>query len=160
MQTRGPALVIDTVSAKRPVVSGVGTSTTFTLNENQSGSIVLLDRAGGATYTLPNAKPGIVYHFVSTANLTSGSYKITATAASASYVITGALTNIVDNLTEGSVFIAGLGANVPQNVTLNGGSTGGRIGSMLTVQAVSSGTWHVSGLVIGTSALSIPFLAS
>jgi hypothetical protein len=159
MQTRGPALVLDSVQFKRNVVSGVGTSTTFSLNELASGSTVLLDRAGGATYTLPNAKPGITYHFYSTVNLTSGSYKITATAASQSYVITGALTNIVDNLTNGSVFIAGLGANVPQSVTLNGGSTGGRVGSTITVTALSSGTWHVSGLVVGTNALAIPFLA-
>tara|TARA_R110000868_G_scaffold82923_2_gene233974 strand:+ start:115 stop:597 length:483 start_codon:yes stop_codon:yes gene_type:complete len=160
MQLRGTQIVVDTVSAKRPVVSGSGTSSTYILNETQSGSIVLLDKVGGATYTLPTAKPGIVYHFVSSANLTSGSYKITATAATSSYVIVGNLTSQIDSLTSGSMFIAGQnGVITPQSVTLNGASTGGRIGSYITVSALSSSTWHVSGLLVGTTTQSTPFAA-
>lgn len=162
MQTRGPALALDTVAAKMPIatVTGVGTGTTFTLNEYQSGSIVLLDRAGGATYVLPDARPGINYWFHSTANLTSGSYTITATAASSSYAVTGLVQNINSSSTTATTYTAGIdGSKSTQKVVLNARSTGGLIGSYVKVTAVSSGTWHVTGLVVGTATTATPFLA-
>lgn len=160
MQLRGTNLVFDTASYKRPVISGSGSGTSFTLNEYQSGSVVLLDKPTGSIWTLPDARPGINFIFVSTVNLTAASYTIKANAASSSYAIVGAISNMNSSSTVANTFTADItGAKTYQQVALNSGTTGGRIGSAVEVTALSSGTWYVTGLVVGTSTTATPFLA-
>ena len=75
MQLRGTQLVVDTVNAKQNVISGQGA--TRTLNELESGSICLFDRAAGIVYTLPTTPtPGTYFDFIVVTTITSNAAKI------------------------------------------------------------------------------------
>lgn len=163
MQLRGTAIVVDTVAAKKPVISGSGA--TRTLNEYESGSLVLFDRAAGITYTLPSSASatGVTYDFLVTA----------VPASTAKYIIT---TNGTQKLI-GSVDVLPRTANPGASsspvtwtagtdagssyikISMDGSTTGGIIGSYLTLTALSSNTWYVTGMTVGTLTLATPFSA-
>ena len=90
MQLRGTDLVLDKVRAKKNVISGAGA--TRSLNENESGSVALFDRAAGIVYTLPTAKPGIHFDFIVTTTVTTNAHKV-ITAAGTEFLI-GGYTNV------------------------------------------------------------------
>lgn len=166
MQLRGTQIVVDTVAAKLPLVSGTavisGSGTSVALNDLQSGSVVRLDRNTGMTFVLPSpAVPGTRYNFVVGTNLTANSYIITGTAATSSYALTGGVMSVNDlNIASGTLFASTSGNYLlNQKVSLNGTTTGGRIGTSIVVTALSANTWHVTGLAIGSGNMLTPFLA-
>lgn len=156
MQLRGTQIVVDTVSAKAPVISGSGA--TRSLNELESGSTVLLDRAAGTVFTLPTAAPGIYFDFV--ANLAASSASIVSNVSAGTQLMTGDIRIATD--THGGTGISALTTYIPnptltQRIYLNGTTTGGVSGSRIRVAALSTSTWYVSGLVVGTGSLITPF---
>jgi len=88
-----------------------------------------------------------------------------ATSSGASSIITAA----TGDLLVGSVFLKpdADGATTPVYfaadgsddliITLNGGTTGGKIGSKLFLQVNKDGYWNVEGFLVGTAALATPF---
>lgn len=148
---RGTSPQLDYVTSKRPVISGLGA--TRTLTERESGSTVLFDRAAGIVITLPAAKPGISYEFVS--NVTCATANIVTNITTTTPVIIGAVTVVPDLTGTASVF-ANKGS--AYSIAMNGGTTGGIVGSRLTMTALSSGTWMVSGITVGTGSIATPFV--
>lgn len=155
MQLRGTDLVLDKVRAKKNVISGQGA--TRTLNENESGSVCLFDRAAGIVYTLPTAKPGIQFDFIVTTTITSNSAKV-ITAAGTELLI-GGYTN-VDTDTSNAVAVFTGNGSTHIAVTQNGTTTGGVAGTHLRFTCLSSTRWMVEGIVQGTGTVETAFATS
>lgn len=156
MQLRGTDLVVDKVRAKKNVVSGAGA--TYTLNENQSGSTVLFDRAAGIIYTLPTAKPGVFFDFCVSVTVTSNNAKI-ITAAGTELMVGGILNCDTDTSDAVAIWKSLVGAgNVA--VTMNGSTKGGIKGDWIRVTCLDSTTWEVHGMTNGTGTVATPFATS
>jgi hypothetical protein len=155
MQLRGTAIVVDTISAKQPVISGSGA--TRTLNETESGSVALFDRAAGIVYTLPVAKPGMTFDFIVTTTITSNSAKV-ITGAGTEFLI-GGLSNIDTDTANAVAAWVGNGSTHVA-VTMNGTTTGGVQGTHLRFYCVSATRWLVEGTVHGTGVVATPFATS
>lgn len=158
MQLRGTDLVVDKIRAKKNVISGLGA--TRSLNENESGSTVLLDRAAGIVLTLPTAKPGINFDFIVTTSVTSNSYKV-ITAAGTELLI-GAYTN-VDTDTSNAVAVFSGNGSTHIAVTMaaaSSNSTGGLAGTKLRFTCLSSTRWEVEGIVLGAGTVATAFATS
>lgn len=155
MLTRGPQLVIDYVQAKKNVISGSGA--TRTLNENESGSVVLFDRAAGIVYTLPTAKPGMFFDFHVTTTITSNAAKIITSAGTE--LLIGGYTN-VDTDTSNAVAVFDANGSTHVAVSMNGTTTGAIAGTHLRFTCLSSTRWLVEGLVRGSGVVATAFATS
>lgn len=159
MQLRGPVLVVETVAARKPVISGEGA--TRSLNETESGSLVVFDRVLGQVFTLPLAKAGTYFDFL--VSVASATVKVISNITTGTQFFTGAIA--IQGDTAGG---AGLGATttfMPNQTTqyaisMNGTTTGGAKGTFFRAHAISSGTWVISGTSIGTGTIATPFAAS
>ena len=166
MQLRGTAIVVDSISAKQPMItiSGLASGTARTLNELESGSVCLFDAAAGGTYTLPaDPTPGTFYDFKVYSNITANSAKIiTGLRGTTLALICGAVTTLNgnDGVAKSFSIAEGSGANRYVAVTSNGSTTGGQLGTELRVTALSKGTWYVSGIVFGSGTMATPAATS
>lgn len=158
MQLRGTDLVVDKIRAKKNVISGLGA--TRSLNENESGSVVLLDRAAGIVVTLPTAKPGIHFDFIVTTTVTTNAYKI-ITAAGTELLI-GGYTNVdTDTSNAVAVFLANGTNHVSVNMTATGSNAQGGIqGTKLRFTCLSSTRWEVEGMVEAGGTVASAFATS
>lgn len=155
MQTRGTDLVLDKVRAKKNVISGQGA--TRTLNELESGSLCLFDRAAGIVYTLPTAKPGAFFDFVVTTSVTSNAAKVITGAGTE--LLIGGYTN-VDTDTSNAVAVFDGNGSTHVAVSMNGSTTGGLQGTALRFTCLSSTRWMVEGIVRGSGTVATAFATS
>lgn len=155
MQLRGTDLVVDKVRAKKNVISGQGA--TRTLNENESGSVALFDRAAGIVYTLPTAKPGMVFDFMVTTTVTSNAAKV-ITAVGTELLI-GGYTNVDTDTSNAVAAFTGNGSTHVA-VSMNGTTTGAVAGTRLRFTCLSSTRWMVEGMVLGTGVVATAFATS
>lgn len=155
MQLRGTDLVVDKVRAKKNVISGQGA--TRTLNENESGSVALFDRAAGIVYTLPTAKPGMVFDFIVTTTVTSNAAKV-ITAVGTELLI-GGYTNVDTDTSNAVAAFTGNGSTHVA-VSMNGTTTGAVAGTRLRFTCLSSTRWMVEGMVLGTGVVATAFATS
>ncbi len=155
MQLRGTDLVVDKVRAKKNVISGQGA--TRTLNENESGSVALFDRAAGIVYTLPTAKPGMVFDFMVTTTVTSNAAKV-ITAVGTELLI-GGYTNVDTDTSNAVAAFTGNGSTHVA-VSMNGTTTGAVAGTRLRFTCLSSTRWMVEGIVLGTGVVATAFATS
>lgn len=155
-QLRGTTLVLDTVAARRPIISGVGA--TRTLNQNESGSVCLFDRVSGSVYTLPTgAVPGTYFDFIVTTTVTSNSYKVITGAGTE--LLIGSYRNVDTDTSDAT---ASFRANGTTHVSINmfGAATGGIVGTQLRFTCVSATQWAVQGVVHGSAVVLTAFAAS
>jgi hypothetical protein len=155
MQLRGTDLVLDKVRAKQNVISGAGA--TRSLNENESGSIALFDRAAGIVYTLPTAKAGIYFDFIITTTITSNSAKVITSAGTE--LLIGGYTNVDTDTSNAVAAFTGNGSTHIA-VTQNGTTTGGILGTKLRFTCLSSTRWMVEGIVQGNGTVATAFATS
>lgn len=137
------------------VISGQGA--TRTLLASETDSVCLFDRAAGIVYTLPAAAAGLQFYFFTTVTITSNAAEV-AVANEGTTFMTGAVTLAPNSATPGgSAIFAGDGSSHVE-ITSNGTTTGGIIGSTYALTCVSSTLWVVSqGLLIGSGTLATPF---
>lgn len=138
---QGKRPLFDTVNTKRPLVSGLGA--TRTLSVDESGDVILLDRAAGIVITLPTAVPGTYFDFKVTTSVTSNSYKI----------ITGAATEfLIGTYVQQATALATFTGNGSTHIafTMNGTTTGGLIGTTLRFTCLSLTRWAVEGVNQGS----------
>lgn len=153
----GPELVKEYISAKRKVISGLGA--TLALNENQSGSVISLDRAAGTTVTLPAAcLPGTYFEFIVATTVTSNSDKIITGAGTE--LMVGGILNCDTDSSNATIVFPSLVASSNISVNLNGSTKGGLKGDYIRVTKVDSVTWQVGGQVNGTGVVATPFANS
>lgn len=155
MQLRGTQIVVDTLQAKQNVISGSGA--TRSLNELESGSLCLFDRAAGIVFTLPTAKPGAYFDFVVTTTITSNAAKI-ITAAGTELLIGSVLSEDTDTANAAALFPANGSTHIA--VSMNGTTTGAILGSKLRFTCLSTTRWMVEGLVKGSGVVATPFATS
>jgi len=154
-------LVVDGVTAGgaatvRPAASTIGavasvTASTYAPAAQESGTTFLLSRAAGAAVTLPAAAVGLNYRFVVATALTAGAYAIDA--ASGDFFL--GLLNL--GAEDGAADAFAGDGTTDLSVDLNGGTTGGGIGSEIEVTAVSASQWLIRGSLLGTGTVATPF---
>lgn len=144
------------VAFQKPVISGQGA--TRTLNETESGSTCLFDRAEGIVYTLPTApKVGTHFDFVITTTITSNSAKVITGAGTE--LLIGSLTSVDTDSSNALVGFVGNGSTHIA-VTQNGTTTGGVLGTKIRFTCVSATRWIVEGNLLGSGVVATPFATS
>lgn len=145
--------------SRRPIISGLGA--TLQLTEDQSGSIVCLDRAAGGTYTLPaGCANGTNFEFVVTVTNTSVGNKIITGAAAE--LMVGYISNCDTDTSDAMAVWKSLVGTSNISFTLGGTDTtkGGIIGDRVVVTKVTSTKWQVVGQTGGTGTVATPFATS
>ena len=124
-----------------------------TLTAEDSGSVIVLDVAGGLTVTLPTCAPGLNLKFVIKTTFTTAGLINTA-ATDELYVGTLML---VDPAT--ATDMNAFSADVSNDDTIDLGSAGqGWLqGGWFNLVGTSSTTWHVDGQLVGDGTLATPF---
>jgi len=135
----------------------VSVTSNTTLTKEQSGALVLLGVASGATLTLPAPQEGMYFDVGVTVTRTSNSYKIITDAAT-TFLVGAVMAGDATIATSGDVFEAD-GTTIVA-VTMDGDTKGGFIGTTLRFVCISSTKWYVNGLVIGTGTMVTPFATS
>lgn len=148
MNTNREQLSLDQLAFKRPIISGLGA--TRTLNGDESGSLVLLDRAAGIVITLPTyasvGKPGMFFEFYCTVTVTSNAYKI-ITGAGTELLTGGYLSIDTDTTNAMATFTPNGTTHVSVNMTPAGtNALGGMIGTKLRFTSLSATLWLVEGV--------------
>lgn len=155
-QLRGTALVLDTVAARKPVISGQGA--TRTLNENESGSVCLFDRAAGIVYTLPTgAEPGTYFDFKVATSVTSNAAKVITGAGTE--LLVGSYRNVDTDTSDATASFRANGSSHVA-VSMNGTTTGGLVGTQLRFTCLSATQWAVEGNVHGSGTVATAFATS
>lgn len=120
------------------------------------GKIIVLNRAAGVTATLPAATgSGAIFRFTVGTAVTSNSDVIKV--ADGTDVLQGTLT--VSDVADGSTATFGTVA-ASDTITLNGGTTGGRLGGMITITDIATDLYAVTGVVVGNGIEATPFSAT
>lgn len=127
-----------------------------TLTPEQSGALVLLGVASGATVTLPAAAEGMQFDFSVSVARTSNSYKIICT--SGDFLLGAYMAGDATIATSGDIFTGNGSTHLA--LTFDGDTKGGLVGGHLRFTAISSTQWFVEGLVIGTGTMVDAFATS
>lgn len=128
-----------------------------TLVAEQSGSLVVLGVASGATVTLPAPVEGMQFVIGTSVTRTSNSYKIITDAAT-TFMVGAYMAGDGTIATSGDVFEAN-GTTIVA-VTMDGDTKGGFIGSTLTFTCINATQWYVEGMLIGTGTMVTAFATS
>jgi hypothetical protein len=139
----------------REVISGQGA--TLTLLPEESGALVVLDRAAGCVVTLPTPVVGAEFEFRVTVSRTSNSYKI-ITAAATQFLVGSYLAGDATIATSGDIFTGDGTTHVA--LTFDGDTKGGLVGGCLVFTAISSTVWSVEGIAVGTGTMVTAFATS
>ena len=136
------------------IVSGSGA--TLTLIPQQSGSVILMDRAAGITVTLPTATAstiGMYFDFAVTVNGTA-TYKI-VTAAATEFLIGG-----YTAVGSGSNVFPSLLTDSNRSLLMNTDAKGRLTGTKLRFTCLSTTIWSVEGIAVGAGAVATAFATS
>lgn len=157
------ALLIDTISEQ---TSGAGVSITgqrfptpatitadTTLTASQSGKLFLLNVATGCKVTLPAGVAGLRYEFLITTSVTSNTYDIWGTGATALY--RGVITTIVGTTGAQTQYAPNGSSNY--KISMNGTTTGGLQGTRIRLTCVSATQWIVEGVNYSSGTVATPF---
>lgn len=151
---------LDTHAFKRQVISGLGA--TRTLNEGESGSLIVLDKADGIVITLPavtaGANAGTWFEFMVGVTCTSNSYKIITGAGTE--LMVGSIINCDTDTSDAVAIWKSLVATSNISVNLNGTTKGGVKGDRIRVTNINATTWVVEGVLNGNGVVVTPFATS
>ena len=118
-----------------------------------SGGVFLFDAATGVTYTLPVPVVGMMFKFYASVSVTSNAYIIVTDSATT--FLGGAIQQIIDTSAVSEGQVGDDAADV--TISMNGTTTGGLEGTLITVVATSLTTWVATGLVVSSGTLSTPY---
>jgi hypothetical protein len=140
------------------IISGSGA--TVILTTQQSGSLILMDRAAGITFTLPVATSstvGMYFDFVVTTSVTSNSYKV-ITGAATELLIGGYVNVDTDTSNAVAVFTGNGSTHISINMSsASTNATGGIVGTKLRFTCLSTTRWMVEGIVQGAGSPTTAF---
>jgi hypothetical protein len=128
----------------------VSVTANTTLTAEQSGALVLLGVASGATVTLPSPAEGMQFDFSVSVSRTSNSYKIITSGATV-FLLGAYMAGDAAIATSGDVFT--LDGSTHVALTIDGDTKGGLIGGHLRFTCISATQWFVEGLVVGTGTM-------
>ena len=141
------------------------TAATKTVTSADSGTVYLINRAAGVVVTLPTAAAGLYYKFIIGTTITSNAFAINGATANDIYA---ASSNILlwDKDAPATVSAKQLYADGSDDdvMSMNGGTTGGFIGTELHLYGIATGgqgsataVWHLSGVSYADGTLATPF---
>lgn len=153
----GPVNLTNTngLFAKRANSTGAGA--TRSLLAEQSGSLILFDKADGEIITLPAASVGLYFDFMVKTTVTSNAYKI-ITSAGTIFLTGGYLECDTDSANAAAIRTGNGTTHVALN--MNGGTTGGLIGTRLRLTCISATLWLVEGLMNASGSVATAFATS
>lgn len=135
------------------IASGAATRT---LTAAESGATFLFDTATGVVYTLPAPVVGRTFEFFASVAVTSNSYKIITNSASV-FLVGNVL---VDGGTTETVVNSPFNGTTHVACTMNGTTTGGKIGTLIRVKAISTTQWAITGIAVGSGTVATPAATS
>lgn len=144
--------------AGRKNVVDVTTAATYTITAAESGTLFLMNKASGIVFTLPAPAVGLYYDFQVNTSVTSNAYKW-STATQGTDFFNGQVLTIDTDTAASPVAHAGNGTT-HDNISMNGTTTGGLIGTRLRIECVSSTLWTVSGPNMASGIVATPFATS
>lgn len=156
LDVTGATALAGAVTQKAAVISGSGAGP-VALTAAQSGSVVLFDRAAGTIYTLPTPAVGLYYDFHVTVSASGGNYKIITNTGTV--LLIGSLINI-DTDTSNAVAAWTADGSTHIAITMNGGTTGGLIGTKIRLTCLTTTRWMVEGIDQGSGSVATPFATS
>ena len=141
------------------------TAATKTVTSADSGTVYLINRAAGVVVTLPTAAAGLYYKFIIGTTITSNAFAINGATANDIYA---ASSNILlwDKDAPATVSAKQFYADGSDDdvMSMNGGTTGGFIGTELHLYGIATGgqgsataVWHLSGVSYADGTLATPF---
>jgi len=137
-----------------PLQPIVITAATTLSKDTHAGAVVVLDSTTGRIITLPaSTGKGDVYTIYVKTTVSSGSHVIQV--ANSTDVMNGGVALSTD--------IAGtnmLASATSDTITMNGSTTGGLAGSMVTLTDVVAGFWMVNGYLVTTGTEASPWSAA
>jgi len=155
--SQGKRPQFDTIKFKRNVISGLGA--TRTLSEDESGSVVLLDKADGIVLTLPvDAPVGTTYDIVVSVTLTSNVYKFITGAGTE--LMVGQILGCDTDTGNATLVWPGLVGSSYIAVSMNKTTTGGIKGDSFNATKLNSTTWLVNGHTNNNGTVATPYSAS
>lgn len=141
---------------QKVVDTGGAYATPVVLTAAQSGRVILSDDAAGLDFTLPAiaaTDTGVTFKFVVTTTVTSNALRVTG--ATGDLFRGGVLIMDFDTANTGSYFTPD--ESDDKVLSLNGSTTGGKKGSVVTFTAIHATGWYVEGLIYGDGTLATPF---
>jgi len=146
---------VESAKATRAVLNGL--PATKILTKEDSGSLILFDRAAGIVVTLPAPVIGLDFEFIVSVTVTSNSYKIITDAGTT--LIVGQYLNI-DTDTSSAMIIFPANGSTHIALTMNGSTTGGLIGSSFRLRCISATQWLIEGVMNGSGTVATAFATS
>lgn len=159
--TKVPAEKIDEVidAVNSPIAKVLNcTSSTQTLTAAQTGSLVVLDRAAGVTVTLPAASTaniGVTYTVIVKTSVTSNAYIFNGATTSDLFI--GAVV-ATDDVAAESAAVFKPDVSDDDSMSMNGTTTGGKVGTTFTLTCIAANRWYVEGVLAGSGVLATSFL--
>ncbi len=147
--------VINLSTGKEGVATYASSPSTRLLQPSESGSVFLMDAAAGQVFTLPEAVAGLKYRFVVTVDLTSNAYAVLCSTATAGDFMVGAVNGAIEAAATGEMHFAN--GTTHLGLSMNKTTTGGLIGTVIEVEAISDTLWKVSGVASCTATPATPF---
>lgn len=159
----GDLLGATTAGVQVPLVRGpsnrivtFSTTNATVVRDTHAEKVIRLSRAAGITVTLPAASgSGSEYRFQIPTSL-SGTTKIKA--ASSADVMVGHVQ--VDASLASNAPVSFTAGTTADTISLNGTTTGGKLGDYFKLIDTAAGVWHVEGFIRATGASATPFVVS
>jgi len=142
----------------KEVIQSIGT-TERQLKPEESGSVILMDATDSITVRLPTPVAGMSFDFVTSVTVTSSDTHKIITKTIASEFLIGGIGSFSTAVAEGGDSFSANGTTHVA-ITSNGSTTGGLIGQVFRLTAISATQWVVSGNLVGTGTLATPFATS
>ena len=134
----------------QPVILSGGTARTLTVRD--SGNMIVFDTAAGLTITLPVPQVGLTYDFAVGVTGT-GAYKVITSASTV--FIRGTVYQGIEDATTGKAFTANGTTHIAVN--LLSAETGWLVGGHFRLTCVSTTIWEVTGVLMSSGTITIPF---
>jgi hypothetical protein len=135
------------------------TASTKTITTAETGTLFLLNRAAGIVFTMPAPAVGLYYDFIVNTSVTSNAYKwSTATQGTDFFLGTLVGEDIDGTVTSGAGFTGN--GTTHDNISMNGTTTGGLVGTQFRLIGISTTLWTCQGMVSGSGTIATPFATS
>tara|TARA_R100000900_G_scaffold80835_3_gene63533 strand:- start:1179 stop:1790 length:612 start_codon:yes stop_codon:yes gene_type:complete len=141
------------------------TAATKAATAAESGTTFVFNRAAGVVVTLPVAAVGVTYKFIVGTTVTSNALTIKGATAVDCFTAYSMVTlfDKDNNVAQSKIFLAD--GSDDDVFSMNGGTTGGFLGSVITVTGIAAGgqgsataVWHLnSDRLIADGTLATPF---
>lgn len=145
------------VNYKKQVTdTGGAYATAVVLTEAQSGRVIIVDDAAGLDFTLPAlgaAQVGTHFKFIVTVTVSSNNFRVTALTGD---ILFGGVIMTDFDTADKILWCPADGSN-DLVMTMNGSTTGGKMGTWVEFIATGANQWCVTGVVIGDGTLATPF---